>query len=302
MKQTNRFLRLVLFFAGIILLAGCTAKDTDLEPSEAVSVPTLSVEAPSPSVSAAPSPSPETTPDTEPVATPTPGLTVAVYEEENGRIRLAVESYDSQTACICYKTYLDGALVSVLEYTQGRAFGQKDDANITKRISYLDGKERSRFEERAIYSSEGNLLEYLEISGGLYLSRADEYVYTDGLQTEYLRYGGNYELLQKEVMEYDEKGQMLHAKYTNERDNYVLAEVFWEYYENGNVKLERRTEPEPYIHTYYENGKRHIQKGYTEAGNWYHYEYDEEGNRYEYDEEGNLIATVLHEPDEKGEE
>ncbi|MDO4317840.1 MAG: hypothetical protein Q4C48_06470 [Lachnospiraceae bacterium] len=298
-------MRKMLLLTALIAICfiGCDSKETEKQPYAATPVPTLSIEAeaPSPSASAAPSSSPEATPSGTPIATPTPEFTVTAYEEENGEIRMEVTSYDPQTGCTCYKTYLDGVLVTVLEITQDRVFGQKDYANITKSIQYLNGKEQSRMEERDIYSFNGKLLEHLETVNGLYYYRGEEHVYKDGLRTDYFAYLKNHEAVEHEITEYDEKGQLVHAKLTHVQNNHVLAEVFWEYYENGNVKLERRTEPAPYLHTYYENGEPHIKKGYTEGGNWYHYEYNEDGGYYEYDEDGNLIDTVLKEPDEEGE-
>lgn len=310
MKKTLLFTVIIAIFS----FSGCDSKETENQPYGMTPVPTLSVEAevpsPSPSASAAPSPSPEATPSGTPAAAPTPELTVKAYEEENGEIRMYVDFYDAQTGYKWSKKYRNGTLVEFSENFGKDITGNDKMVRIIRRSSYLDGIEKFREEERDIYSSDGQLLEHLETVNGLYYYRGEEYVYKDGLRTDYFAYVKNHEAVEHEITEYDEKGQLVHAKLTHVQNNHVLAEVFWEYYENGNVKLERRTEPAPYLHTYYENGKPHIQKGYTEGGNWYHYEYnedgsyysyDEDGNRYEYDKDGNLIDTVLKEPDEEGE-
>lgn len=301
MKQTNRFFRFLLFFAGLLLLAGCTAKDTDPEPSEAPSVPTLSVEAPSPFVSAAPSPSPEAAPSTEPAAAPTPNITVSSYTEETGEIRTYVSVRGPQTGYSYSKEYRDGALVRMSERFYGSFTENDDSAHIERYIGYRDGLETFREEKRDILASNGQLLEQVEIVNGLYYYRGIEWLYTDGLQTGYYLYLGNHELLETGIFEYNEKKQLVYEKCTNVQTNRVVSEAAYEYYENGKEKVERRTEPRAYVLTRYESGRTHTFEGYNDDGVWFHYEYDEEGNRYEYDEEGNLIATVFHEPDEEGE-
>ncbi len=270
MLQRNRYGFILLLIT--LLLAACSTSETPPEPSKASGAPTPSAEASSPTVAGKEaSPSPAMSPDVEPTATPWPTLQVEAFERENGRTEMHVKTYDPLTGRITDKEYSEGDLISVSEYRVGCAFGQDVSPNYSKKISYRAGREEGRFEEREIYSSDGKLLELLELSDGLYYFRGEEHIYTDGLLTEYLVYGQEaYQPTFRQIWEYNENKQTVHTKYYNVQTGTVYFEIY-----------------------YYENGRIHIEEGYTEGGNWYHNEYDEEGN---------LINSFSREESEGGEE
>lgn len=281
-------------------------------------VPTLSteMEIPSPAASATLSLPLEEASSITPYATPTPEITVRSYVEETGEIRTHVSGYDPQTGYSYSKKYLDGALVEMFEHFYGSFTENADSAHIERDIYYRDGVETFREEKRDILASSGQLLEQVEIVNGLYYDRGIEWLYTDGLPTGYYLYLENRELLKTGVLEYNEKKQLVYEKYTNVQTNRVVSEVAYEYYENGKEKVERRTEPQAYVRTRYENGRTHTFEGYNEDGVWRYEElyedglthiyesYDEEGVwfRYEYDEEGNVLEYQKGKPDKAEED